>query len=478
MNIRYSDIEEPLAKIVILMQGEYLISNRSIALLLLQGDHEIEELVRQREGSTYSSIEQVITQTRSKFSQPLRQVIALDRQHQASEIVAAATAGVVRPRKGIAETISRAMMNPFTGILIMLLVLYIGLYQFVGVFGAGIGVGFFEETIFGEWINPWFDEQAERFIPWQVLQDLFVGDYGLITLGITYAVAIILPIVGTFFIVFSVIEDSGYLPRLSMLIDRVFKRIGLSGRAVIPMVLGLGCDTMATVVTRTQETQRERILTTLLLALAIPCSAQLGVVLAILSTSPMALVIWVVVLTLVLLLVGFIAARLLPGRRSSFYMEIPPLRLPKLSNVMTKTVSRMQWYFAEVMPVFILASFILWLGDLAGVFDYVLRAIEPLVRSIGLPDESAVAFLYGFFRRDFGAAGLYDLHAEGILIGVPLVVAAVTLTLFVPCVAQFIVMLRERGVAVAFATAAFIFPFAFLVGFVLNRVLNTLGVTL
>ena len=154
-----------------------------------------------------------------------------------------------------------------------------------------------------------------------------MGQYGIITLGLTYAFALILPIVTTFFIMFSLIEDSGYLPRLAMLVDRVFKFIGLSGRAVVPMVLGFGCDTMATVVTRTLETKRERVLATLLLALAIPCSAQLGVIFAILSGSTAALLIWALAVLVVFLAVGFLAARLIPGDRPSFYMEIPPLQI-------------------------------------------------------------------------------------------------------------------------------------------------------
>jgi ferrous iron transport protein B len=126
-----------------------------------------------------------------------------------------------------------------------------------------------------------------------------VGEYGIITLGVRYAIALILPIVGTFFIVFSIIEDTGYLPRMALLIDRVFKKIGLNGRAVIPLTLGFGCGTMATIVTRTLETNRERIIATILLALAIPCSAQLGVLLAIMSSNPLATIIWICVVVLI-----------------------------------------------------------------------------------------------------------------------------------------------------------------------------------
>jgi ferrous iron transport protein B len=138
----------------------------------------------------------------------------------------------------------------------------------------------------------------------------------------------------------------------------------------------------------------------------------------------------------------------------------------------------MRWYFAEVLPFFILASVILWIGHLIGLFDLIISGLEPVVRSIGLPAETAVAFLFGFFRRDFGAAGLYDLHSSGVLMGVPLVVAAVTLTLFIPCIAQFGVMLKERGRKTALAIALFILPFAFLIGFILSRVLIALEVSL
>ena len=281
---------------------------------------------------------------------------------------------------------------------------------------------------------------------------------------------------GTFFIIFSVIEDTGYLPRLSLLVDSLFKRIGLSGRAVIPMVLGLGCDTMATMVTRTQETRRERVIATLLLALAIPCAAQLGVILGIMSGRPLALVVWLLVVVLSFIFIGLLASQVLPGSRPSFYMELPPLRWPKISNVLTKTYTRMVWYFKEVLPIFIFVSLLMWFLDLIGIMDNILKGIEPLVNAIGLPDETADVFLFGFFRRDYGAAGLFDM--QDALTGVELTVAAVTLTLFVPCIAQFMMMIKERGIRTAFSILIFVMAYAFGVGFLLNETLTGIGVSL
>jgi len=477
--LKYDEpLESALGSIEGLLQGRYGISKRAVGLLLLQGDLDTESRVKEQEEQNYKPIQEIIYQARANYGQPLSYIIAVALQQEAKRILDIAVSSRYKSTGKFAERLSRTMMNPITGFPILFIVLYFGLYQFVGVFGAGTLVDFIESTIFESWINPWATNLISSLIPVPIIRDLFVGEYGIITLGLTYTFAIILPIVGTFFIVFSIIEDSGYLPRLAMLIDRIFKIIGLNGRAVIPMVLGFGCDTMATIVTRTQETKRERIITTLLLALAIPCSAQLGVIFGIMSGSMVGLIIWVGVVTLVFLLVGYLASLIIPGEKASFYMEVPPLRLPKISNILVKTYTRLQWYFFEVMPIFVLASALLWLGNITGVFDFIIGILQPLVQFIGLPPESAVAFLYGFFRRDFGAAGLYDLYNSGILLGVPLVVAAVTLTLFIPCVAQFAVMWKERGGKTALTITLFVFPFAFFVGYLLNLILTSLGVTL
>jgi ferrous iron transport protein B len=478
--LHYGDaLESVLTGLETRITGEYGLSGRAVGLLLLQGDAEMEAEVKAKaKEEDYAAIRRLVDETRESHSQPLSYVVAMARQREINRLLAAVVQVEAKTGRRFAERLSQAMMQPWTGIPILLVFLYVGLYQFVGVLGAGTLVGFLEQTVFGTWINPWLSGLLTRLIPWVAVRDLFVGQYGVITLGLTYAFALILPIVTTFFLMFSLIEDSGYLPRLAMLVDRVFKLIGLSGRAVVPMVLGFGCDTMATVVTRTLETKRERVLATLLLALAIPCSAQLGVIFAILSGSTAALLIWALAVLAVFLAVGFLAARLLPGNRPSFYMEIPPLRLPRLSNIVSKTLARLQWYLYEVLPVFVIASVILWLGDLTGVLDLLGRGLGPVVSFIGLPPEAGPVFLYGFFRRDFGAAGLYQLQAAGMLSGVSLVVAAVTLTLFVPCVAQFSVMAKERGVKSALAIAGFIFPFAFAAGFVLNWVLTILKVRL
>ncbi|HEY3345035.1 MAG TPA: ferrous iron transport protein B [Anaerolineaceae bacterium] len=465
-------IRDGLAAIEPLLAGTYPMSRRSMSILLLESDPEVIELVRKSQPEIVPGITACVAAIQARTHQPLSYLIARVHREAAQKVLAQVISLPQKRPVTFATRLSDAMIRPLTGLPLLILALF-ALYEFVGVLGAQTLVNFLEQTVFGAYVNPYIDLALARIFPWQVIRDLFGGQFGIITLGIRYAVAIVLPIVGTFFLAFSVIEDSGYLPRLAMLIDRVFKKIGLNGRAVIPIVLGFGCDTMATIVTRTLETKRERLLATFLLSLAIPCSAQLGVMLGLLNGQVGLLAIWAGIVGGVFLLIGWLAAKLMPGERPTFYMELPPLRLPTLRNVLVKTYTRMEWYLREVFPLFVIASVFIWFGRLTGLFDLLVAALVPMVRLIGLPDQTAVAFLFGFFRRDYGAAGLYDLRAT--MTTAQILVATTTMTLFTPCIAQVAITIKERGWKVALGMTAFIFPFALLVGGLLHLVLNLTG---
>jgi ferrous iron transport protein B len=349
----------------------------------------------------------------------------------------------------------------------------------VGEFGAGTLVDFLEGVVFGRYINVWAADAA-AWIPAAIVRDFLVGEYGLVTMALSYGLAIILPIVGTFFLAFSLLEDSGYLPRLAVMVNRPFKAMGLNGKAVLPMVLGLGCDTMATMTTRILDTRKERLQVTLLLALAVPCSAQLGVILGMMGgLGAVAVLIWVGVLTATLFVVGYLASRVLPGRGSDFIQELPPLRLPRLSNVLLKTLARMEWYVKEVLPLFVIGTAALFTLDRVGALSRIERAASPLVEGLlGLPSEATQTFLMGFLRRDYGAAGLFDLSREGQLDPLQALVSLVVITLFVPCFANVLIIVKEFGARTALAVVGFIVPFAFVVGALLNLTLRGLDVGL
>jgi ferrous iron transport protein B len=387
-----------------------------------------------------------------------------------------APAGGTRRRNvGFGRRLERLCVHPVWGWPLLLAVL-VALYEVVGVLGAGVLVDLLEDGVFRGHVNP-FVRAAFSLVPSAFVQDLFAGEYGVVTMGLTYGLAIVLPIVTTFFLAFGALEDSGYLPRLAVMSDRVFRAMGLNGKAVLPMVLGLGCDTMATLTTRILSTRKERLLATLLLALGVPCSAQLGVILAMLGTVPVSAgLVWGGTVAGVMILVGWLAKRLLPGPVGEFVVELPPMRWPLAGNVLAKTAARVEWYLREALPLFVLGTLLLFTLDRLGLLAAVVRAGEPLVAGVlGLPPAASEAFLVGFLRRDYAATRLFDLSRTGGLDDVQLVTAMVTITLFIPCIANVFIIARERGPRTAAAIAAFVFPFAFVVGGLVRVLMRGLG---
>ena len=420
-------------------------------------------------------------------------------------------------------------MHPVKGLAVLAVVL-LAVFWLVGLLGAGTLVDLLETGVFGQHLNPLAIRAADAALPfphvheietleaavalpltpvheiglgswerealvpgyrlvspdgsapvltgWQVparfVHDFLVGRYGLVTMALSYAFAIVLPIVTTFFLLFSVLEDSGYLPRMSIMVNRLFRFMGLNGKAVLPMILGLGCDTMATMTTRVLETRKERVVTTMLLALAVPCSAQLGVLLAMMAAlSPAGVLAWTALMVGIVFLVGWLTARVFGGPGAGdFIQEIPPMRRPQAGNVAIKTAARLNWYLKEVIPLFVAGTAILFVLDELGLLAVLGRAGEPLVSGwLGLPPETSNAFLVGFLRRDFGAVYLLDAATGPVPLLSPhqILVAMVTITLFMPCIANFLMIAREHGLRIAWAMAAFIFPFAFLVGGLVHR---------
>jgi ferrous iron transport protein B len=453
------------------------ISPRALALLWLSHDPVTEKWLQDHlAGESYQNLLAQRHMLQLSFVEPLSSVILSARLDYVERVVSAVLQETEGSWRGLSNVLGRMATHPVWGWVILAVVMY-GFYWFVGVFGAGILVGWLEGGLFGQVINPWVAAWVNRLLPLPFVVDLLVGEFGLWTMGMTYALALIFPIVTTFFLAFGVLEDSGYLPRLAALSNRLFQRMGLNGKAVVPMVLGLGCVTMATLTTRVLETKRERLLVILLLALAIPCSAQLGVVMGILAgVSFTAMLIWSGVVGLVLLSIGWLAARIISGERRQLLVELPPMRWPVLSNVFTKTIARIEWYLKEVIPLFLIGTALLFTLDRTGLLDKIIRLGEPLVTGwLGLPPQASAAFLVGFLRRDFGATGLFVMQSQGLLSPLQVVVAMVTITLFIPCIASVLMIAKERSWKTAAGMVMVIFPIAFLVGGLLNRFLSTVG---
>jgi ferrous iron transport protein B len=491
---RYDEaIEEALAEAEPLLPGNARIGRRSLALMCLAGDESLRPwLGGQASEAALSRLDELRRRLAARYPESLRFVVARQRLAAADRLHdAVVTRGGASVSSSLARRLGTWSTHPLAGLPILLLVLWL-CYQFVGVLGAKVAVDFLENAVFYDHVVPWTQALVRWAIPAGAVQEFLVGPagvpfretdgflvgrYGLISMGLSYGMAIVLPIVATFFLAFSVLEDSGYLPRLAVMVNKVFRWMGLNGKAVLPMVLGLGCDTMATMTARIMETRKERVIVTLLLALGVPCSAQLAVILAMLAGVSAGAALWFAgVILAVLFLVGWLAARVIPGRGSDFVLELPPLRVPQAGNVLVKTLARMEWYLREALPLFVLGTLVLWgLARVNGIALMERIASPVVVGMLDLPPSAATAFILGFLRRDYAAAGLFQEFEPFMRAGtmtrhmnIQVTVALVTITLFIPCIANFFMILKERGWKVGAGIFAFILPFSVGVGALVN----------
>jgi len=471
-------VEESASEIAALLP-RYPVSGRAVALTLLSGDLSLVDDLLGKGTPESRAVRDIVGRTQARVLEPLSRIILEARMALVERLIRECVTHQSGKgfRSSFAHELDRFSTHPLGGALLMLGILYV-IYEFVGVFTAGMVVDFVQEVVFGQWLLPPIVESLARF-PYPLVRDFLVGPYGQITMGITYSIAIVFPTVTAFYIVFSFLEDTGYLPRLEVMINRLFALIGLNGKAIIPIVLGFGCGTMAAVVTRILETRRERIIATLILALGIPCAPQMGLILGMFARIGfMALLLFVALLALQLMATGWLASKLLPGQTPAFITELPPYRLPELSNVAGKTAYRSYWFVREVIPWFLLGTALLFVADRAGGLDELKRLLNPVVTGfLNLPSLTTEGFILGVLRREYVAAFFFDMYGRGLLDNLQAFVATMVMTLFVPCVSNTFVIIKERGVLVGTGIIVFVFVYAIAAGGVLNAVLRTLHVT-
>lgn len=292
----------------------------------------------------------------------------------------------------------------------------------------------------------------EKSISSRFLLDLLVGDYGLLTLGLFNAVITVLPILTIFFFLLGLLEDIGYLPNLSVMMRRFFSRLGLSGKAVMPMILGFGCKTMATMTTRSLKSRKERLIAIYLIAFAIPCSAQLGLNFAILGRAGfLAFLLAAAVLVIIELSAGVIMNKMIRSdAKQVFIQELPPFKKPVIRDAGKKTGYRVWWFLKEAIPVFLIAALVLFLLNTFGVLALIKEVLHPLVvRWLGLPIEFVDALILMLAREEAAAGLILKLSRAGMLNFMQSVIAVVVTTMFVPCFANIVVMFKEAGVKAA-----------------------------
>jgi ferrous iron transport protein B len=400
-----------------------IVGSQAEALLVMEGD----EFVAERHG--VPPVDK-------------REEIYICRRNRVNYIVSQVLRDVSTQRR-LSDTLGRWAVRPLTGIPMILAMLYL-VYLFVGKLVAQDIVGFTEKEIgHGIW-EPWLRDFVGAAVPppsW--LNTLLVGEFGVLTLTTTYLVFLLLPLVASFYFALAIMEDSGYLPRLATLADRLVSALGLNGKSIIPLILGFGCVTSATIATRVLGSERERTIATAILQFAIPCSAQLAVIAALLAGAgffPM--LVYSVVILSVFVGIGTTLHRFLKGEATPLFLDLPPMRLPRVRNVARKMAARTYAFMTEAAGWFFLGALAVAVMQLTGALEAVVSFLTPLTTSwLQLPAEASRAFVMGVVRRDFGAAGLYHMT----LTSMQITVALITITLFVPCIASLMVMIKERG---------------------------------
>lgn len=347
----------------------------------------------------------------------------------------------------LADRLGDLLLAPKTGTPIVLGLLGL-IYFVIGDLVAQRLVDFLEVEVFGAYYVPVVEGAVTSTLPadgWLgVLRFLLVNDnLGLLTVTVQYILGVLLPLVVAFYLALGALEDSGVLPRIAVLTDRGLSRVGLNGRAIIPMIVGVGCVTMAIISTRMLGSRRERLIATALLGLAVPCSAQLGVIMGLLAG--LGLVWWfgyVAVLLLVLGIAGVVLDQVMPGDGKGLVTELPRLRLPRPRNVIRKTANRARMFLREAVPLFGVTAIGVSALDYAGGLGAIERGLSPLASFAGLPDSFGTVLVLGLVRRDFAAAGMTDMALSTAQTFVGLVI----ITLFVPCILSMVMIVKEHDV--------------------------------
>jgi len=376
------------------------------------------------------------------------------------------------------ERLEDASIQPLTGGVIALVIL-LGTFLLIRFLGEGL-ISYVFDPLFDTLWTPVILHLSGLLGGSGFLHDILIGNmvggevayvesFGLLTTGLYVPFAMVLPYIVSFYLVLGLLEDIGYLPRLAILMDTIMHRIGLHGYAIIPTLLGLGCNVPAVLATRILESKRERFIAATLISIAVPCAALQAMVFGLVGERGIQYVAIVYgTLFVVWIVLGFILNRLVKGFSPELLIEIPPYRLPLWRTVLQKLWMRAFGFLKEAIPIILAAVLIINILYALGAFDAIASFTAPVVTGIlGLPKEAVVALVIGFLRKDVALGMLAPLA----LSSGQLVVGSVVLAMFFPCIATFVVLLRELGVTGMLKAAAIMITTALVVGGLLNLIL-------
>jgi len=376
------------------------------------------------------------------------------------------------------ERLADASIRPLTGIPIALGAVYIT-FNLIRFIGEGL-IGYIFEPIFEKIWAPLMMKLSFILGSGGFIHDILIGrisagkieffeSFGILTTGLYVPFAAVLPYVFAFYLVLSFFEDSGYLPRLGVLADKMMHQVGLHGLGIISMLLGLGCNVPGALATRVMETERERFISATLMAIAVPCMAQIAMIVGLVGKyGAKALMLVFGTLFLVWIVIGILMNRLLKGESPEIFVEIPPYRIPYFGALAKKLWMRVKGFLKEAIPFVLLGVFIVNILYSLKIIDFLSKLAGPVIKNLlGLPSGAVAALVVGFLRKDVAVGMLVPL---GLTLK-QLVIASVVLAMYFPCAATFAVLVKELGVRDMAKSAVIMIFSAILVGGLLNLIL-------
>jgi ferrous iron transport protein B len=453
------------------------ISPRVVGLLLLAGDRSIERYLAQKYGREFLvEIKGLADDYRKGDSETFRALLVNLYNKKAEQIVKEIQKEEPPRRIPFLITFGDWCTQLSTGIPIAVAVLII-VYLFVGSFGATYLVDTINGVIFEGYLIPWTTKLLEP-IPVKFIRDMFVDpDFGILPTGVFLALGLVMPVLFCFYLLFGILENSGYLSRLSILLDKVFRKMGLNGKGVIPLVMGFSCVTMAILTTRLLDTKKEKNIATFLLLLGMPCAPLIAVMLIILDKMPLSATLAIFgIIFIQTFIAGYAANKILPGQGSPLIFEVPPLRIPKPIQVIKTATYKTYFFMKEAIPVFMAGALVVFLFERAGGLEIAEDFLRPITGSLmGLPEKSVQVFIKTIIRRESGATELE--HLSSIYTNLQLVVNLLIMTFLTPCINAILVLFKERGHNTAILIIATVITYAILMGSLVNHICLALGVT-
>jgi ferrous iron transport protein B len=376
------------------------------------------------------------------------------------------------------ERLSDASVRPLTGLPMAVIVLFLA-FKLIRFVGEGL-IGYVCEPIFENLWSPLMLKLSHFLGSAGFIHDLVIGhlvkgqidygqSFGLLTTGLFVPLAAVLPYVFAFYLVLSFLEDFGYLPRLAIMVDTLMHRLGLHGLAIVPMLLGLGCNVPGVLATRILETRRERFISATILSIGVPCAALQAMVVGLLGRYGMAKVgIVYGTLFIVWIVLGVLLNHTVKGKSPEIFVEIPPYRIPYLRGLLKKIWIRMKWFIKEAVPFVLLGVLIVNILYTLGIIQFIGKFTAPVVTKVlGLPGEAVGALIIGFLRKDVAVGMLIPLG----LTAKQLIIASVVLAMYFPCVATFTVLVKELGFVDMLKSAGIMIISSLAVGGLLNLIL-------